>query len=349
MPPLIVVGTLQVARAIALEATLSLPRPRRADHRAVARPADRQRLPVHAVGQILDQLLPGHRAADHHRRRSTWSATSCATCSTRRLQTMKPDVPHHARGARPVARISSPAPAWCGRSMTCRSPWHAARCWGWSANPGRASPSPASRSSAWSIRRAASSAGRSCSRGRTSAGLAGTRRCARLRGNRIAMIFQDPMMTLNPVLRIDTQMIEAVQAHRPRSRRAEARARARDALGMVGIPSPDERLRAYPHQFSGGMRQRVAIAIALLHRPDLIIADEPTTALDVTIQAQILARDAEARARAVRHRADLDHARSVGGRRARRRHRGDVRRAHRRERHGRRRCSTGRCIPIRTG
>jgi peptide/nickel transport system ATP-binding protein len=109
-----------------------------------------------------------------------------------------------------------------------------------------------------------------------------------LRGRRIAMIFQDPMMTLNPVLRIDTQMIEAVLAHENVSR-SEARARARDALGMVGIPSPDERLKAYPHQFSGGMRQRVVIAIALLHRPDFIIADEPTTALDVTIQAQILA------------------------------------------------------------
>jgi peptide/nickel transport system ATP-binding protein len=110
----------------------------------------------------------------------------------------------------------------------------------------------------------------------------------RLRGSRIAMIFQDPMMTLNPVLRIDTQMIEAVQAHEKVSRE-EARRRARDALGRVGIPSPDERLKAYPHQFSGGMRQRVAIAIALLHGPDLIIADEPTTALDVTIQGQILA------------------------------------------------------------
>jgi len=109
-----------------------------------------------------------------------------------------------------------------------------------------------------------------------------------LRGDRIAIIFQDPMMTLNPVLRVDTQMIEAVQAHVKVSR-AEARARSRDALGMVGIPSPDERLESYPHQFSGGMRQRVAIAIALLHNPDLLIADEPTTALDVTIQAQILA------------------------------------------------------------
>jgi peptide/nickel transport system ATP-binding protein len=109
-----------------------------------------------------------------------------------------------------------------------------------------------------------------------------------LRGNRIAMIFQDPMMTLNPVLRIDTQMIETILAHSHVSR-TEARRRSRDALGMVGIPSPEERLHAYPHEFSGGMRQRVAIAIALLHNPDLLIADEPTTALDVTIQAQILA------------------------------------------------------------
>ena len=108
-----------------------------------------------------------------------------------------------------------------------------------------------------------------------------------IRGNRIAMIFQDPMMTLNPVLRIDTQMVETVLAHAKVSRE-EARQRARDALGQVGIPSPDERLKSYPHQFSGGMRQRVAIAIALLHKPDLIIADEPTTALDVTIQGQIL-------------------------------------------------------------
>ncbi len=109
----------------------------------------------------------------------------------------------------------------------------------------------------------------------------------RLRGRRIAMIFQDPMMTLNPVLRVDTQMIEAIRAHEDVSKEA-ARQRARDALAQVGIPSPEERLKSYPHQFSGGMRQRVAIAIAMINRPDLIIADEPTTALDVTIQAQIL-------------------------------------------------------------
>jgi peptide/nickel transport system ATP-binding protein len=109
-----------------------------------------------------------------------------------------------------------------------------------------------------------------------------------LRGRQVAMIFQDPMMTLNPVLRIDTQMIEAITAHENVSQKA-ALARAASALAQVGIPSPNERLSAYPHQFSGGMRQRVAIAIALLHRPPLIVCDEPTTALDVTIQSQILA------------------------------------------------------------
>lgn len=109
-----------------------------------------------------------------------------------------------------------------------------------------------------------------------------------LRGDRIAMIFQDPMVALNPVLTIGEQMIEAVLAHRQVSK-SEAQNRAVAALARVGIPSPESRMAAYPHEFSGGMRQRVVIAIAFLNDPELIIADEATTALDVTIQGQIIA------------------------------------------------------------
>jgi peptide/nickel transport system ATP-binding protein len=108
-----------------------------------------------------------------------------------------------------------------------------------------------------------------------------------LRGRRIAMVFQDPMMTLNPVLSVETQMVEAVLAHQNVGKAAAVQ-QCIQALSRVGIASPGERLAQYPHQFSGGMRQRVAIAIALLHKPGLVIADEPTTALDVTVQGQIL-------------------------------------------------------------
>lgn len=110
----------------------------------------------------------------------------------------------------------------------------------------------------------------------------------KVRGNRISMIFQDPMMTLNPVLSIGEQMVECLKAHRHISTR-EARAIALDKLKQVQIPSPEKRLDQYPHELSGGMRQRIIIAIALLLDPDIIIADEPTTALDVTIQAEIMA------------------------------------------------------------
>ncbi|WP_400162769.1 ABC transporter ATP-binding protein [Brevibacillus sp. TJ4] len=115
----------------------------------------------------------------------------------------------------------------------------------------------------------------------------GTREMRKLRGSEISMVFQDPMTSLNPTMTIEKQISEGLREQQGISKK-EARAVALEMLKLVGIPNPEDRLKHYPHQFSGGMRQRVVIAMALASKPNIIIADEPTTALDVTIQAQIL-------------------------------------------------------------
>jgi peptide/nickel transport system ATP-binding protein len=113
-------------------------------------------------------------------------------------------------------------------------------------------------------------------------------RVRELRGDKMAMIFQDPLSSLHPYFSVGSQIVEAYRVHHPDATKKQARQRAVDMLGRVGIPEPSARVDDYPHQFSGGMRQRVMIAMALSCNPDILVADEPTTALDVTIQAQIL-------------------------------------------------------------
>jgi ABC-type dipeptide/oligopeptide/nickel transport system ATPase component len=154
-----------------------------------------------------------------------------------------------------------------------------------------------------------------------------------VRGGEIAMIFQEPMTSLNPVFTIGDQISEAILLHTDAQgpNKKEGLERAIESLRLVGVSAPERRVKQYPHELSGGMRQRAMIAMALSCNPKLLIADEPTTALDVTIQAQILELIKELQAR-TGHGAAADHPRPRGRRRDRRDDRGDVRRPDRRDR-----------------
>ncbi len=144
-----------------------------------------------------------------------------------------------------------------------------------------------------------------------------------IRGKDISMIFQDPFACLHPMYKVGDQIVEAVRVHEDIPK-AQASQRAVELLGAVGIPNPRERVKDYPHQYSGGMRQRAMIAMALVHNPDVLIADEPTTALDVTVQAQILELIDRVKT-GVQHRRDPDHARPGRDRRGRADSHGHVR------------------------
>ena len=166
-----------------------------------------------------------------------------------------------------------------------------------------------------------------------------------IRGKEIGMIFQDPLSSLNPVTTVEKQIAEVLTTHTDLGR-GQARARAHELLDLVGMPDAARRLDAYPHQLSGGMCQRVVIAMAIACSPSVLIADEPTTALDVTVQAQVLAL-AEAPAGRCRHGDDLHHPRSRRRRRDRRPRGGDVCRPQGRGSAGRRIVRNARCIPTR--
>ncbi len=280
LPPITVIAAVEVAHAHRAGSDAVLPRRRTAGGPAFARPLDRQRVPIPAERAVLDQHVP--------RRGPAGAGVRPQPCR-------RPA----ARGPGPSGRprvnvlevealeVQFPSPSGPLRAVDGVS---------FALAPGQVlglvgESGSGKTMTGYALLRLVPPPGRIAG-GRVRLGgrdllALSEAEMRRVRGDRIAVIMQDPMSCLNDVLRIGTQMAEAVTSHR-RMGRTALRALARDALGRVGIPSPEERLDAYPHELSGGMRQRVAIATALMNRPAVIVADEPTTALDVTIQAQIL-------------------------------------------------------------
>ena len=242
--------------------------------------------------------------------------------------------PHPCWRSRTSSSRSAARPATCPPCAASRFRCAQARCSGSSASRVRASRSP--RSPSWvCCRRTRAATGSVRFRGRQLIGL-DDRELSDIRGRRISMIFQDPLSALTPVYTVGDQIAEAVLVHNDVSRQA-AHARAVELLALAGIPNAPRRASAFPHEFSGGMRQRVMIAMAMANQPDVIIADEPTTALDVTIQAQIL--DVLRTAKETTGAAVILITHDLGrGRRVRRPRRCDVRRPHRRNRR------RGRCV-----
>ena len=284
-----------------------VPRPRRAAPAALVGPDDRRGQGLHVLLALGDHD-PGRRRCSSWCSASIWSATVCAICSAR-----SGCDECAARDRGPVRHLGGRTAAVRGASLRDRE--------GRNALPGR-------RIRLRQVRHCARHHGPARARRRASAqrawSFAGDRpgvavriaTMARIRGNRMSMIFQEPMTSLNPAFTVGSQMAEVLTRHKGASRTA-ALERAVELMGRVGITAPDMRLGQFPHQLSGGLRQRVMIAMALMCDPELLVADEPTTALDVTVQAQILRLLANAQAR-VRPLDPADHARS--------RHRGAGRR-----------------------
>ena len=280
LSPVLVIATISLALAIIAEATLSLSRRWRTAHATLARHADPHWPRVPLLRRVVDHLLPGHYAFDAGAFRQParrlaprcLEPTAALTMTlldirnlSRRFPDPARDIYRRRQGGSDGRTRANPWPGWRIRR---RQIHHRRGGHGTSRPPGRIT------------------GGEIDFRTDRISGLDAAAMRA-LRGKKISMIFQDPLTSLNPLFTIREQLTETISAHLDVTE-AEANQRARDLIDRVGIPDADTRIDQYPHQFSGGMRQRVVIALALCSEPDVIIADEPTTALDVSIQAQIL-------------------------------------------------------------